>query len=199
MSKLPAMPFFVDDYTKDTPHLSLEEHGAYLLLLMAMWRHKGAIPDDDKDNARLLGLQPRAWLRLKPRLMPFFETYAGQITQKRLQRTWNYAVENSARQSAKGKAGAKARYEKNQLLKSIPGYGPGQVPPISPGHNHGYNPSNGTGLASKKERYILPSYSTAAEEEKRGAEKKGGEMPDIPSVLDRRSRLLDTDLMRRTS
>ena len=161
MSKLPMMPFFVDDYTKDTLNLSLEEHGAYLLLLMAMWRHKGSIPDNDKDNARLLGIQPRAWLRLKQRLMPFFEIYAGQITQKRLQKNWNYAVENSNRQSQKGKAGAKARYEKNQLLKSIPGYGPGQVQPVSPGYSNGHSPSISPGLASLKERDITTTTSNS--------------------------------------
>ena len=38
MSKLTSMPFLVDAYIADTTHLSLEEHGAYLLLLFAMWR-----------------------------------------------------------------------------------------------------------------------------------------------------------------
>src|SRR5689334_7243279 len=129
MSKLPSMPLFVDAYLADTTHLSLEEHGAYLLLLMAMWRRGGSIPDDDRDNARMLGLMPRSFLRLKPRLMPLLSAYgpdgARMLTQKRLQKEWNYSVENSQRASAKGKRGAEARWERNQILNSSRGIGPG--------------------------------------------------------------------------
>ena len=135
MSKLPSMPLFVDAYLADTTHLSLEEHGAYLLLLMAMWRRGGAIPDDDKDNARMLGLMPRAWLRLKPRLMPLLSVYGADpvmLTQKRLQKEWNYSVENSSRASAKGKRGAEVRWERNQILSSSRGIGPGNGCTIAP-------------------------------------------------------------------
>ena len=185
MSKLPSMPFFVDDYVKDTQHLTLEEHGAYLLLLMAMWRHKGAIPDDDKDNARMLRLQPRLWLRLKPRLMPFFETYGGQITQKNLQRKWNWAVENSARQSVKGKAGAKARIERNQLLKSIPGLAPDTAP--------AYAGVQAQVKHLKKERYITTTFLTAEE-----ASRKDGEFPDGLEFPERGAgHLMQTKLMRK--
>ncbi len=135
MSKLPSMPLFVDAYLADTTHLSLEEHGAYLLLLMAMWRRGGAIPDDDKDNARMLGLMPRAYLRLKPRLMPLLSAYGSNpvmLTQKRLQKEWNYSVENRERQSAKGKAGAKERWEREQALRSSRGIGTGNGRQIAP-------------------------------------------------------------------
>ena len=121
MSKLPSMPFMVDAYLADTSHLTLEEHGAYLLLLMAMWRRNGVLDDNDADNARILGVSTRAYLRLKPRLIPFLQIYGGKMTQKRLSEQWNYAVENRLRQSEKGKAGVKAREERKQGLNSIRG------------------------------------------------------------------------------
>jgi uncharacterized protein YdaU (DUF1376 family) len=129
MSKLPSMKFYVDAYMADTTHLTLEEHGAYLLLLMNMWRRNGALASDDAMLARMLGLQPRAWHRLKPRLWPLLTEYgpegAKMVSQKRLQVEWNKAVENLLRQSQKGKAGAKARYEKDQALRPGRGYGTG--------------------------------------------------------------------------
>jgi uncharacterized protein YdaU (DUF1376 family) len=130
MSKLPSMPFFVDAYLADTTHLTLEEHGAYLLLLMAMWRRAGAIAE--ADAARVLGLHARAWLRLKPRLMPMLISYQSEgvemLSQKKLQIEWNYSVENRRRQSEKGRAGFEARkrnqIERNQILGSSPGLSP---------------------------------------------------------------------------
>src|SRR6185369_4458100 len=90
---------------------------------------------DDKDNARMLGLMPPLWLRLKPRLMPLLSAYGsnpGMLTQKRLQKEWNYSVENSARQSEKGRAGARERWQRKQLLESSRGIGQGNGRPIAP-------------------------------------------------------------------
>jgi uncharacterized protein YdaU (DUF1376 family) len=103
----------------DTTHLTLEEHGAYLLLLMAMWRRAGAIAE--ADAARVLGLHARAWLRLKPRLMPMLISYQSEgvemLSQKKLQIEWNYSVENRRRQSEKGRA--VLRPEKGTRLNEI--------------------------------------------------------------------------------
>lgn len=195
MSSLPAMPFLVDRYLADTTHLSLEEHGAYVLLLLAMWRRNGSIPDDDRDNARMLGLQPRAWLRLKPRLLPFFESYGGCLTQKRLQHQWNYAQENRLRQSEKGKAGAKERWERNQAVKSSRGYSTGKAPANGNGTDDGNGPRYGRTIASIKEDITTTSNSPAKVTEE-VTEKPTEDFPDLPDPL---NRLLQTELMRRTS
>lgn len=76
MSKAPSMPMYWDAYLADTTHLTTEEHGAYLLLLAAMWRRNGCVPDDDKDNARILGLSASKWRKTKSR---FQETISGFV------------------------------------------------------------------------------------------------------------------------
>ena len=44
MAEAPIMPFATDAYIGDTTHLTTIEHGAYLLLLFAMWRTAGGSP-----------------------------------------------------------------------------------------------------------------------------------------------------------
>lgn len=125
LKNLPSMPFIVDRYMGDTRHLTLEEHGAYLLLLCEMWRNAAFIDDDDLSNARILGVQPDDWQRLKHRLTPLLIFGNGKITQKRLQLQWNYAQENRLRNSEKGKAGVIAKAERKAALNSIRGLSTG--------------------------------------------------------------------------
>lgn len=107
MSKAPSMPFFVDAYLADTTHLSTEEHGAYLLLLMAMWRRGGSVPDDDSDNARMVGLPLRRWREMKARLGRFLIFQDGEIRQKRLQKEWDFVAKRIAVRRANGALGGR--------------------------------------------------------------------------------------------
>src|SRR5262245_15972088 len=90
MSRFPSMPLFIDAYLDDTTHLTAEEHGAYRLLLMAMWRRNGSVPNDDEDLARICCVAPKRWSRVKQRIMPFLKVNEqDELTQKRLVNTWN--------------------------------------------------------------------------------------------------------------
>ncbi len=95
MSKAPSMPLFCDAYLADTMHLSLEEHGAYLKLLMITWRNNGApLPDDDARLARMLGITVGKWRKkLRPVLAPFFDLSEGTWKQGRLEKEWK-SVQN---------------------------------------------------------------------------------------------------------
>jgi uncharacterized protein YdaU (DUF1376 family) len=82
------MPLFIDAYLADTTHFSAEEHGAYLLLLMAMWRRNGHVPNDNRDLARMCCVSVKRWPRIKARLMPLLIEQDGELSQKRLTTTW---------------------------------------------------------------------------------------------------------------
>src|SRR5690349_9296686 len=71
--RLPMLPLWTDSYLNDTRGLSIEEHGAYLMLLMLAWRTVGGvIPNDDTRICRMLGITARKWAKLKPVVMSFW-------------------------------------------------------------------------------------------------------------------------------
>ena len=114
MSQAPSMPMFWDAYLADTTHLTTEEHGAYLLLLAAMWRRNGSVPDDDRDNARIVGMTPAKWRRMKVRLDSLLIIDDGEITQKNLQKTWKNTQEKIRKNRANGARGGRPKSNKTK-------------------------------------------------------------------------------------
>ncbi|MFC7332927.1 DUF1376 domain-containing protein [Rhodocista pekingensis] len=111
MAEFPALPLWTDAYLGDTTHLTTIEHGAYLLLLMAMWRTPDcSLPDEDKLLARYARLTPGQWARMKPTLMAFFRQKDGRVYQGRLTDEHNLVRQNSKRQSDR----ARSRWLKNK-------------------------------------------------------------------------------------
>lgn len=105
MAEFPAFPLWTDAYLGDTTHLTTIEHGAYLLLLISMWRTKEkCLPDDDKMLARYARLTPAQWRRIKPILEPFFNVKSNTWTQGRLTDEANAVKRHSKKQSDKAKA-----------------------------------------------------------------------------------------------
>lgn len=104
MAEFPALPLFTDAYLSDTRHLTTEEHGAYLLLLMEAWRRPDcSLPDDDKLLARLAGMPVARWQEVKPVVMEFWKRDGRRKiwTQKRLLKERVYVAEKSASQRDK--------------------------------------------------------------------------------------------------
>lgn len=79
MAEFPSLPLFTDAYIADTQHLTNEEHGVYLRLLMFAWRSPNcALPADDRRLSIMVGVTPKKWARLKPSIMAFWtETELG--------------------------------------------------------------------------------------------------------------------------
>lgn len=84
MAKAPFMPLYTSDYLGDTGHLSTEEHGAYLLILMQMWNAGGALPADPSKLARVARCSTKKWLAMQDTVLAFFNIDGNQITSNRL-------------------------------------------------------------------------------------------------------------------
>ena len=121
MSSAPFMQLYIADYLGDTPHLTTEQHGAYLLVLMAMWRAGGFLPNDPTKLARIARLSPRRWKAIATDLMPFFAVEGDQITQKRLRSERQKVEEISEKRRAAGMAGAEAKSLKTNKTASANG------------------------------------------------------------------------------
>jgi uncharacterized protein YdaU (DUF1376 family) len=124
MAEFPALPLFTDAYLADTRHLSAEEHGAYLLLLMCAWRTRGcALRDDDRFLARIAGVSPQKWRRLKPVLRDFFEVEDGLWRQKKLTDVYRGVETRVAKNRANGAKGGLAKARKARGERQQPGGG----------------------------------------------------------------------------
>ena len=110
------MQLYVADYLGDTRHLTTEQHGAYLLLLMTMWRSDGVLSDDPAKLARIAGVTVARWAKIRDDLMAFFTPCEGGITQGRLVAELTIANEKSEKRSQSGKAGARAKALKSNKL-----------------------------------------------------------------------------------
>ncbi len=82
-------PFYIGDYIKDTRHLSLDEHGAYLLILMELYNKGGSIPE--KNIERLVG-NPSKWNDIWLNIKQFFQIVDGVITQKKVTKEINRKI-----------------------------------------------------------------------------------------------------------
>ena len=128
------MPLFIGDYLADTQHLTAEQHGAYLLLLMHQWK-TGPLPNNNELLARVGRLTPDAWSIAQAVLRPFFTLNDdGMLFQQRLKYEKERATANSTSARAKAKRAAEARWGNDAssmsqaLLDSCPSPSPSPSP-----------------------------------------------------------------------
>ena len=117
MAKFPALPLYTDAYLADTRHLTTEEHGAYLLLLICMWRAPGCVlKDDNRLLSRMVGVSARRWVKLRPVLEDFFVISEGRWQQKKLNLVYEAVATKVEKNRASGAKGGRVRAERAKAL-----------------------------------------------------------------------------------
>lgn len=111
MAQLPVMPLYTDALLGDTLHLSAAEFGVYILLLVAMWRSGGSLPDDDVVLRRIARTTANNWPRIRAAVSPLLHIEGGRISQKRLAAEFEKTAQRHARNVEKGRKGGKKRLD----------------------------------------------------------------------------------------
>lgn len=115
MSKAPFWPVATDALVADTMHLSTEEFGAYVKLMIAQWRSGGnPLPNDDSRLSRMAGLTPRAWQKMRATMSEFFEISDAGWNQKRVEKDFADVIEKIEKNRASGSLGGKSKALKNK-------------------------------------------------------------------------------------
>lgn len=114
MAEFPALPLFTDALIADTQHLTEEEFGAYLRLLIKCWRTPGCrMPVEDAWHMRMHSIDSIKFNRLfKPLLVEFFtkDRQGNYYFQKRLTKEFLYVQ----KVREKNTVSAKARWNKEK-------------------------------------------------------------------------------------
>lgn len=114
MAERPFMQFYGSDFVGDTLHLSAEQIGAYMLLLIAMWNARGKLPNDDKKLARISRLSLHKWRHVWPDIAPLFITTDEDISHKRVKKEVERLDTFSQKARENGKRGGEAKALKMQ-------------------------------------------------------------------------------------
>jgi uncharacterized protein YdaU (DUF1376 family) len=102
------MPLYTADYLADTGHLSTQEHGAYILLIIHYWQ-TGSLPDDEDRLARIAKLTAAEWRKARPILGPLFKL--GHWKHKRVERELSVADAKYEKRAEAGRKGGNAAAE----------------------------------------------------------------------------------------
>lgn len=121
------MPLYIGDYLADTMHLTTEQHGAYLLLIMAYWKNGGALTSDDRKLMAICRLGADAWSMHKHTLASFFDLNSDPELwiHVRAEKEMEKAGNNQEKRTLRAQKAAEARWSKN-----APSNAPGNAPSI---------------------------------------------------------------------
>lgn len=95
-------------------HLTTTQHGAYILLIMAYWERKKALPADHKQLASISKLTQEEWEANSHIIADFFDTDSDSTLwiHPKIEELIKRSEEIRRQASEKGKKGAKAKWQR---------------------------------------------------------------------------------------
>lgn len=109
MTSLPYMQLYVSDYLADTAHLTAQQHGAYMLLLMNYWQRGKALDNSNERLSHVARLSPGEWAEAKQTLEEFFIVRDNVWTHARVEDDLAKIREKSIKASFAGRRSVVAR------------------------------------------------------------------------------------------
>jgi len=107
------MPVLWADFFSTTDHLSNDEQWAYAKLLAKTWlRNCRPFPDEPRDLARLLNLTVKRWLKIRPRIVGFFDLSEGTWRQENLEKQFAFVSQRAAISRSNGSRGGRPQSNK---------------------------------------------------------------------------------------
>jgi uncharacterized protein YdaU (DUF1376 family) len=114
------MPLYIADYLRKTMHLTRDQHGGYMLLLMACWDRGGRLPNDPSQLAGIARATSAEWRKLAPVLLPFFDDDGAFLTQDRVIEEHQKAARLSETRRQAGQQGGRPRKQTETETESTP-------------------------------------------------------------------------------
>lgn len=105
------MPLWIGAYLADTMAFTTEQHGAYLLLILAYWRERAPLADDDDTLRGITKLDRCDWKRVRPVLAKKFRVADGVWWHKRVEHEMAAADARAKKASEKAAKAAQARWQ----------------------------------------------------------------------------------------
>lgn len=138
----PWFPFYARDYLADTRHLSLSEHGAYLLLMTAYYNSGGKLPQNEVQMQKIcMAVAPDEQAAVLQVLEEFFELREGHYHHARI----DMELEKQRVISEKRSAAARKRHAASG---SAPAVGRVEGGSSSTGNGDAKGDANGDACAS---------------------------------------------------
>ena len=130
------MPIFIGDYLADTTHLTTQQHGAYMLLLMTAWKMEGKLPNDDDQLAAICKMSQEDWQKSKRLLLAFFSVSDSFLIQKRLLEEFEHSQRVRETKKAAGSLGGrpKKQNESEHKPNGLAKQKQNETPSPSPSH-----------------------------------------------------------------
>jgi uncharacterized protein YdaU (DUF1376 family) len=113
------MPLYIATYLRKTMHLTRDQHGGYLLLIMACWDRGGRLPNDHAQLAGIVKASPAEWRKLAPVLLPFFEAEGDWLVQPRVLSEYAKAAQLSEIRRQAGLQGGRPKKQTETNEKAI--------------------------------------------------------------------------------